>query len=541
MTKPTRSQESTGLESHRSMWSPLRSRLFTTLILVHLFTQLAIFMNGLTGAWVMTDLTDSPAVISALQIAVAFPTFLLALVTGALADIVSRKRIIVFSQTGSVIVAGVFAVLSATDNLTAASVLGLTATLGVLTAISAPAWIAIIPGLVPRDDLAEAMTLSSAGISAAMALGPAIGGFLIAVAGPSWVFVLDVIILAVGLLALRTWHPEPRIGLPAEHLTAAIRGGLRYVRYDRPLKVVIAKTIPFALTGIALVALLPAIARFRLDVGPAMFGLLSAAGGVGAVLALVTMPRVRRKVSPDGIVLVAMLLEAGVLVILALSSNLAIVFAALVVAGAATLGLVSTVMTMLQIVLPAWIRGRGVAVYLMALQGSFALGAFVWGAIAEQAGLETTLYAAAVAMAVGALATSFLRLRDYTDSATEPGRLTFEPVTATSVYDDDGPIVITVNWQIAPERRDRFMAAMRSVRRELKQKGALDWYLVEDVTRPGAILETFSVATWAEYQRLPERVTVADERVEQELLEAAGTELPSPIAHRAVDLQKRGA
>ena len=541
MTKPTRSQESTGLESHRSMWSPLRSRLFTTLILVHLFTQLAIFMNGLTGAWVMTDLTDSPAVISALQIAVAFPTFLLALVTGALADIVSRKRIIVFSQTGSVIVAGVFAVLSATDNLTAASVLGLTATLGVLTAISAPAWIAIIPGLVPRDDLAEAMTLSSAGISAAMAIGPAIGGVLIAVAGPSWVFVLDVIILAVGLLALRNWHPEPRIGLPAEHLSAAIRGGLRYVRYDRPLKVVIAKTIPFALTGIALVALLPAIARFRLDVGPAMFGLLSAAGGVGAVLALVTMPRVRRKVSPDGIVLVAMLLEAGVLVILALSSNLAIVFAALVVAGAATLGLVSTVMTMLQIVLPAWIRGRGVAVYLMALQGSFALGAFVWGAIAEQAGLETTLYAAAVAMAVGALATSFLRLRDYTDSATEPGRLTFEPVTATSVYDDDGPIVITVNWQIAPERRDRFMAAMRSVRRELKQKGALDWYLVEDVTRPGAILETFSVATWAEYQRLPERVTVADERVEQELLEAAGTELPSPIAHRAVDLQKRGA
>ena len=541
MTRTTRSQASSRLESNRSMWSPLCSRIFTTLILVHLFTQLAIFMNGLTGAWVMTDITDSPAVISALQIAVAFPTFLLALVTGALADVVSRKKIIVFSQTGSVIVAAVFAVLSATGSLTAASVLGLTATLGVLTAISAPAWIAIIPGLVPRDDLAEAMTLSSAGISAAMAIGPAIGGFLIAAAGPTLVFVLDVLILVAGLLALRTWHPEPRTGLPPEHLTAAIRGGLRYVRYDRPLKVVIAKIIPFALTGIALVALLPAIARFRLDAGPAMFGLLSAAGGVGAVLALLAMPQVRRRASPDGIVLVAMMLEAGVFVILAMSTNLAIVFIALVVAGAATLALVSTVMTMLQVVLPAWIRGRGVAVYLMALQGSFAVGAFVWGAIAEQAGLETTLFVAAVAMAVGALATSFLRLRDYTDSATEPGRLSFEPVTATSVYDDDGPILITVRWQIAPERRDRFMAAMRSVRRELKQKGALDWYLVEDVTRPGAMLETFSVATWAEYQRLPERVTVADEQVEQELLDAAGTELPSPTAHRAVDLPKRGA
>ena len=523
------------------MWSPLRSRLFTTLILVHLFTQLAIFMNGLAGAWVMTDITDSPAVISALQIAVAFPTFLLALVTGALADVASRKKIIVFSQTGSVIVAGVFAVLSATDNLTAVSVLGLTATLGVLTAVSAPAWIAIIPGLVPRDDLAEAMTLSSAGISAAMALGPAIGGFLIAAAGPTWVFVLDVTILVVGLAALSTWHPEPRTGLPAEHLTAAIRGGLRYVRYDRPLKVVIAKIIPFALTGIALVALLPAIARFRLDVGPAMFGLLSAAGGIGAVLALLGMPRIRRRVGPDGIVFAAMILEAGVLVTLAVSTSLPIVFVALVVAGAATLALVATVMTMLQIVLPAWIRGRGVAVYLMALQGSFAVGAFVWGAIAEQAGLETTLYVAAVTMAVGALATSFLRLRDYMDSATEPGQLTFEPVTSTSVYDDDGPILLTVHWQIAPERRDGFMTAMRSVRRELKQKGALDWSLVEDVTRPGTMLESFTVATWAEYQRLPERVTVADEHVERELLEAVGAELPEPTAHRVVDLQKRGA
>ena len=523
------------------MWSPLRSRLFTTLILVNVFTQLAIFMNGLAAAWVMTDITDSPAVISALQIAVAFPTFLLALVTGALADVVSRKKIIIFSQSGTVVVAGIFAMLSASDSHTAATVLGLTAALGVLTAISAPAWIAIIPGLVPRGDLAEAMTLSAAGISAAMAIGPAIGGFLIAAAGPTWVFVLDVIILGVGLLALRTWKPAPRTGLPAEHLVAAIRGGLRYLRYDRPLKVVIAKIVPFALTGIALMALLPAIARFRLEVGPAVFGILSAAGGIGAVLALVGMPRIRRRFGPDEIVLIAMILEAGVFVTLAVSTSLPIVFGALVVAGAATLALVATVMTMLQIVLPAWIRGRGVAVYLVVLQGSFALGAFLWGTIAEQAGLETTLYVAGAVMAVGALVSWFFRLGEYADAATEPGRLSFEPVTATSVYDDDGPILLTVHWQIEPERRERFTAAMRDVRRGLKQKGALDWHLVEDVAHPGSMLESFTVATWAEYQRLPDRITVADERVERELLEAVGSQLPQPTAHRAVDLPKRGA
>lgn len=538
MTNIKQDEESASPGPGSGIWSPLRSRLFAILILVHLFTQLGMFMNGLGGAWVLTDLTDSPAVISWLQIAVALPMFLFALVTGALADIVTRKKIIVFSQTGMAIVAGVFAVMSATHSHTTASVLGLTAALGTFTAFAAPAWIAIIPGLVPREDLAGAMTLSSAGISAAMAIGPAIGGFIIAAAGPTWVFVLNVTILVVGLVALRTWKPEPRLGLPAEHLTGAIRGGLQYVRHDRPLKVVIGKIIPFALTGVALVSLLPAIARFRLEAGPAMFGVLSGAGGIGAVIGLIVMPWIRRKVSPDGIVLGAMLLEAAVLLTLAISTNLLVAFVVLVVAGAAILALVSTVMTMLQMVLPSWVRGRGIAVYLLALQGSFAVGALVWGVVAEQAGLEKTLYIAAAVMGASAVLTSFLHLRKYTDVATDPGQLTFEPITSTSVHDDDGPIVITARWQIEPESRKDFMAAMHSVRQALKRQGALNWQLSEDVTHPGSMLESFTLATWSEYQRLPERATVADELVERELLKAGGSELPKLVAHRVIDPRK---
>ncbi len=291
-------------------WSPLKNRLFTVLLLASLFTQLAVFMSGLAGAWILTDITDSPAVVASLQIALALPAFLLALLAGALADIFSRKRIIVVAVAGSVIVTGVFALLSASDSHTAATVLGLTGALGVLTALAAPAWIAIIPGLVPRSDLAGAMTLSSAGISAAMALGPAIAGFIIAAAGPTWVFILNVIVFAGGMIALRVWKPEPRAGLPAEHLGSAVRIGLQYVRYDRPLKVVIAKVIPFALAGTALIALLPAVARFQLDAGPALFGLLSGAGGIGAVLGLLAMPSIRNRIGPDAIVFGSMLIEA---------------------------------------------------------------------------------------------------------------------------------------------------------------------------------------------------------------------------------------
>ena len=108
-------------------WSPLKSRLFTVLLLASLFAQLAVFMSGLARAWILTEITDSLAVVASLQIALALPAFLLALLAGALADIFSRKQIIVFTQSGSVIVAGAFALLSASDSHSTATVLGLTA------------------------------------------------------------------------------------------------------------------------------------------------------------------------------------------------------------------------------------------------------------------------------------------------------------------------------------------------------------------------------------------------------------------------------
>jgi MFS family permease len=522
-----------------STWSPLKSRLFAVLLLTQLFTQMAVFMNGLAGAWLLTDITDSPAVVASLQIAIALPAFLLALLAGALADIVSRKRIILFSLAGSAIVAGVFAVISVTDSHSSTSVLGLTAVLGVLTALAAPAWIAIIPGLVSRSDLAGAMTLSSAGMSAAMAVGPAIAGFIIAAADPTWVFVLNMLAFAVGILALRIWKPAPRTGLPAEHLASAIRIGLQYVRYDRPLKVVIGKIIPFALTGTALISLLPAVARFQLNAGPALFGLLSGAGGIGAVVALLVMPRIRRRFGPDTIVFGAMLIEAAVLIVVATTTNLVLAFIMLFIAGAATLALVSTVMTVLQIVLPAWIRGRGVAVYLLALQGSFAIGAFLWGTVAEQTSLQTALVAAGIVMAISAVLLTTLRLSRYMDINTDMVQIMPDTPTVTSVYDDDGPILLTAQWQIDPDRRDKFVAAMEPVRRALKQKGALSWHLVENVEQPGRMLESFTMATWSEYKRLAQRATMADKDVLDAVHDAAGSDLPPLQAYRVIKVRSR--
>jgi MFS family permease len=519
------------------IWSPLKSRIFAVVLLTSLFTQLAVFMNGLASAWVMTDLTDSPAVVASLQIAVALPMFLLALFAGALADVVSRKRIILFSLTGSMIVTGVFVLLSVSESHSEASLLGLTAALGVFTALAAPAWVAVIPGLVSRSDLAGAMTLSSAGISGAMAVGPALGGIIIAAAGPTWVFALDVIVLGGAILALRVWKPAPLPGLPHEHIASAMRIGFQYIRYDRPLKVVIGKIIPFALASVAIIALLPAVARFRLQAGPATFGLLSGAGGIGAVLALLAMPSIRRRVGPDFIVLVSMLIEAAVFVVLASTTNLGVAAIVIMVAGAATLAIVSTVMTVLQLVLPSWIRGRGVALFLLSVQGSFAVGALIWGGLAEQTSLQTALVWAGLTMAVSAFLVLPLRLSRYMDVDTDTATLLADPPTVTSVHDDDGPILLTARWQIDPARRDDFVAAMEPVRRALKRQGALSFRLVEDVEQAGHMLESFTMATWSEYQRLPHRATMADKEIHVALVDAAGSEVPALTAHRVIKLR----
>jgi len=525
--------------SDSSTWSPLKNRLFTILLLVNLFTMLAVFMNGLAAAWVLTDITDSPAVVASLQFALALPAFLLALFAGALADIVGRKKLILIAQFGSLAVAGAFALLAALDVQSATAVLGLTAVLGIFTALAAPAWIAIIPGLVPRSELAGAMTLSSAGLSGAMAVGPAVAGLVIAVAGPTAVFVLNVVVFTAGTFALRVWRPAPQTGLPAEHLGSAIRIGLQYLRYDRPLKVVIGKIIPFAFTVTALMALLPAVARFRLGAGPAMFGLLAGAGGIGAVLALLAMPRIRNKVGPDGVVLVSMFVQAGVFIVLATTRSLPVAFAVLVAGGAATLAVVSTVMTVLQVVLPAWVRGRGVAVYLLALQGSFAVGALVWGAVAEQTSLQSALIAAGVIMGMSAVLITPLRLGRYVDIDTEMVQLIDNPPAVTSVHDDDGPILLTVSWVIPLDQRDDFIVAMQPVRKALKRQGALSFHLVEDVERQGHMIESFTMATWSEYRRLPQRATMADQAVHDALVAVVGPDLPGVAVHREIRLNAR--
>ena len=363
------------------------------------------------------------------------------------------------------------------------------------------------------------MTISSAAMTLAQAIGPAIAGVVIALAGPEWVFAINAALFIAVVGALRTWTPEARDPrLPAEHVVSAMKVGLRYARNEPALAMVIAKTVPFALCSTALAALLPAVARFRLDAGPTAFGGLSAAMGLGAVAALFVLPKLRPRLGPDGIVAAAMVVYAGVLIALGATTTLWIAFIALAFAGGATLAFVSTVITAVQMVLPSWVRGRGLAVFLLALQAAFAIGAVAWGAIAEGAGLGRTLFIAGLTMIAASLVTLPVRLSRLTQIDATPAELSWaQPHPRTSLHDNDGPILVSIEWSIDPDQRDAFVEAMQPVRRALQREGALGWHLYDDIEVAGRLLETFTLPTWAEFQRLPQRATQDDRKLEEGL------------------------
>ncbi len=507
---------------------------FRVVLGVSLASQLALFMNGMAATWTLTGLTESPVAIALLNVASTLPTFLLALIAGALADVASRRSIMLIGQAAQVVLVGAYAILAWQGAHTVPTILLLAAGLGIVGAMTGPAWMSTLPSLVPREKLGSAMSLSSGASNVVMAVGPALAGVLVALQGPLAVFSLNVVVLVLGLVTLRRFHPEPRQGLPPEHLGSAVRMGLRYVRYDKPLKRVILKMMPYAFAAVALMALLPAVARFQLHAGPTMFGVLAGAGGIGALLAMVAGPAIRKRLGPDAIVALAMLVQAGVLATLSWTTSIPVALAALVMGGVALLLWISAVMTVLQGVLPPWVRGRGVAVYLLALQGTFTVGAIFWGALAERIGVQTALLGAAGVMALSAPILLFIRLGAYVDMDARP--VPFLEVPTTSVHDHDGPILVTAEWTIEPEKRDAFMAVMRRVHRGLKRNGALRFHLVEDVEQPGRILESFTVATWAEYQRIPSRTTLEDKQIEEDLKAVTGS-LPQLRAHRVIDVK----
>lgn len=499
-----------------SAWAPLRWPIFRALWIASVASYVGTWMQEVGAAWLMATLTASPLVISLVQSATTLPVVLLALVAGALADVVDRRRLLLVTQGWMLLASGLLGVLTLAGWVDERSLLMLSFLLGVGAALNAPAWQAIVPELVAREELHAALTLNGLGINMARAVGPALGGLLVASLGPAAAFLLNAVSFLGVLLVLFAWNrPARRSYLPAETLLGAVQAGLRYARHAPGLRAVLLRSGSFILCGSALWALLPVLVRHDLGRGPAFYGLMLGCLGAGAVAGALLLPSIRRRLSTQALLAAAIALMALVLASLSELRSPAGIALVMAAAGASWIALLTTFHAAAQAALAPWVRGRGLAVYLLVFFGGMALGSMLWGAVAERWGPRTALLIAGGGALAGLAVTFGMRLPEGPAQDLAPSRHWPAPPVVDTTRGDPGPVLVTVEYRVDPGTADEFARAMAEVRRIRLRDGAIRWDLLTDPSDPGRYVESFLVDSWLEHLRQHERITAADREVEQ--------------------------
>src|SRR5438270_3360311 len=397
--------------NQRSAWSPLRYSLFRALWVASVVSNLGTWMEEVGEAWLMTDQTGSPLLVALLQTADSLPIFLLALPAGALADIVDRRRLLLFTQGWMCAAATGLGVLTLLGLTTPWVLLAFTCALGAGTALNVPAWQAIMPELVSREELPASAALGGVGFNIARSAGPALGGRIVAAAGPGAVFLLDAASFVGVLVVLYRWRRAPRHSvLPAERVAGAVRAGLRYGRHAPALRAVLIRTLAFIVCGSALWGLLPVVGRRELALTSIGYGVLLGCLGLGAVVGAMALPSLRRRLSTDALVAVGTVLWAGVMAAFAFVREFPVLCLLLGAGGMGWIALMSSLNVAAQTAVPSWVRGRALALYVLSFQGGMAVGSALWGYVAAHAGISVALIAAASGLVVGLLTIPVYRL-----------------------------------------------------------------------------------------------------------------------------------
>lgn len=502
----------------RSTWSPLRHATFRALWIATLASNVGTWFQSVGAAWLMTSLTTSAVMVALVQAATSLPMFLLSLPAGALADVVDRRRILLVTQSWMTLAAAGLSILTFAGRTGPWTLLLFTTLLGLGAALNQPAWQSIIPELVPREDLPAAISLGSVGFNIARAAGPALGGLIVAAAGAELNFLLNALSFLGVLVVLFRWERPPGTSvLPAERFFGAMRTGLRYVRHSPELLAVITRGAVFVTGASSLWALLPVVAR-DLGRGAAGYGLLLGALGVGAVAGAFVLPRLNRKNSrkdsTDVVVAIATLVFAGGVLVLGLKIHFWLIFTALLAAGGAWLALLSSLNVAVQTLVPSWVRGRALSVYMLCIFGGLAGGSALWGAVAERTGVPRALALSAASLVAGLLLTFRIPLRSGEGLNLAPSRQWPAPRTD---YDEmephGGPVLVMLRYRIDPQQAADFSTAMRDLRRVRLRGGAMQWGLFTDAADSGQYTEMFLVESWMEHLRQHERITVADEEI----------------------------
>jgi MFS family permease len=516
--------------------SPLSVPVFRAVWVASMASNFGGLIQSVGASWLMTSLTPSSQMVALVQASTALPILLLSLWSGAVADNLDRRRVMLAAQGFMLAVSVALAVITFAGWISPWLLLVFTFLIGCGAAMNGPAWQASVGDMVPRSALPGAVALNSMGFNIARSVGPAIGGAIVAAAGAAAAFVVNAVSY-VGLIAVLTrWKPSyPKRILPREPLGHAMTAGIRYVAMSPDIRTVLARALIFGIGASAVPAMMPLVARDVIVGNSLTYGVLLGAFGIGAVGGGLMVRRLRDRLSVEAIVQAAASALVIGTVLTGVSATLWLTMPALALAGGGWVLALSTFNVTVQLSAPRWVVARSLSLYQMAAFGGMASGAVLFGAIADTQGVQISLFAAAAVQALTILSGLVMPLpiaRDLNLAL----RQWSEPETAVSVDDRSGPVVVTIEYRIAPGNIPRFLNVMHERRRIRRRDGARHWTLLRDLGEPDLWVERYHVATWLDYVRHNQRRTFEDAQNTLDIL-ALHSGPSKPVVHRMIERQ----
>jgi MFS family permease len=520
-----------------STWRLLRLPMFRNLLVADLVSDMGTFMQGVGAAWLMVSQGAGPLLVALTQTASAFPFFLLALPAGALGDIFDRRKLILTTEVWMFSVAVVLAVLTVLHLITPWALLLLTLALSIGDALEAPTWRAVLPEVVPQEGLMPAIALNGIEFNLARAIGPALGGFLIAASGIATVFSLNAISYLGVLWVIARWkRPAHQPGSLRETVSGAIRAAVRYTRNAPEILTVLGRIGSIMFFASAFWALLPTVAH-QLRRSATLYGLLLTVFGAGAVLGAIVLQRTRSLFSSDALLAVGTTIFAAALWGVTAFHSLVLLSAAILLGGAAWTAIISLMTTVMQNLAPDWVRARAMAVFMLVYMGTWTAGSAFWGYVAGRQGTHFSLIAAAIGTAVCPILVLLSRLPD---TPVDLGAWDHwgKPMLVGEVGLSQGPVLVTVEYEVEPNKADEFLEALHKFARVRRRDGASRWGVYRDTEHPTQYVETFIVESWAEHLRQHERLTRGDRDLEENV--GRFESKPIKVRHFIYARSKRG-
>lgn len=495
-----------------SPWQPLRQPVFRMLWIATVVSNIGTWMNDVGINWTMLTLSADPLSVALVQAAASLPMFLFALPSGVLADIIDRRKYLLFSQLWVFVAAAGLTILSFTGHVTPMVLLIAAFLMSAGVAMSSPPFQAIVPDLVEKHELSPAIALNSLGINISRAIGPALGGLILTFTSPWAVFMLNALSVLGVAWVLYRWKEAPGMQrLPPEHFFSAVKVGIRYVHAAPVLRNVLMRTLAFFLFGSAGWALLPLVARRELGLGPGGYGIMLACIGVGAICGAMLLPRLRKRFNPDQLMVLASLIFAATMLALAFVRHFWLLNAFEFLTGFAWIAVLSTLNVGAQRSAAKWVKARALAVYLTVFFGSMTAGSAIWGQLASYSGIPVSLCVATLGMVLGCL--TVLRWRLDQDPDLDVSTIS-QTLPALDIHHDRGPVRVSYEYLIRTEDAHAFILCMQHMRHVRCRSGAYNWAVYEDILQPGMFVETFVVGSWMEHLRQIERYTVNDQKIQ---------------------------